>query len=95
MAPDVFFPILYLVISVFVAGTCWEMHSREHDGEVDFFEDGPEILFPSFFWGLIVAFLVAIGTVWLLSWIPRGPARLILWIMDGQSKPDLPEARVV
>jgi hypothetical protein len=78
--------ILYGVISLFVGGTLYELEKPKPT------DDFAAILAPAFLWPFAVVIFGGWGLVWCLSWIPRGPVRLVLWLMKRRT--NLPEAKV-
>jgi hypothetical protein len=77
--PELLFPA-YLVGIAIVAGFMRELKCEE-DATVTF----------SLLWPVAFPLFAIVGAGWLLSWIGRGPVRLVRWMR----RPILPQAKVV
>lgn len=82
--------ILWGISTIFTLGTWYEI---DHDdlSEDDWFF---RIAVATFWWAIGAVFVCG-GVLWCLHWIPRGPARLVLYVIGHAKRPRIPEARVI
>lgn len=81
--------IVWAAVAIIGGGIYYEVDECSSD---DIFD----IVFGAGFWPVMLVVLLGIGALWCLSWVGRGPGKLVKWLLNRDwSRSDLPEAKVV